>query len=172
MLQNTSAAQNSALFPLFGGVSVLLAGYMSDRLGRGGRAAIIFYGLMLTGFALLILGYVNFAGSTVWPVLLVTLVAFLMLGPYSYLAGAIALDFGGKQGSATASGFIDGVGYLGGVLAGDSVARMSVAWGWSGAFAVLAGVTWLSSAAAALYLINQRRAVATSVLVEDSARTV
>ena len=171
-LSNASAAKNSALFPLFGGVSVLLAGYMSDRLGRGGRAAIIFYGLMLTGFALLILGYVNFAGSTVWPVLLVTLVAFLMLGPYSYLAGAIALDFGGKQGSATASGFIDGVGYLGGVLAGDSVARMSVAWGWSGAFAVLAGVTWLSSAAAALYLINQRRAVATSVLVEDSARTV
>jgi OPA family glycerol-3-phosphate transporter-like MFS transporter len=27
------AAQNSALFPLFGGFSVILAGYLSDRLG-------------------------------------------------------------------------------------------------------------------------------------------
>ena len=169
-LSNASAAQNSALFPLFGGISVLLAGYISDRLGRGGRAAVIFYGLMLTGVALLILGSVNFGGSRVWPVLLVTAVAFLMLGPYSYLAGAMALDFGGKQGSATASGFIDGVGYLGGVLAGDSMARISVAWGWSGAFAVLAGVTWLSSAAAATYLVNQRRAVAASgLVVEDNA---
>ncbi len=169
-LSNASAAQNSALFPLFGGISVLLAGYISDRLGRGGRAAVIFYGLMLTAVALLILGYVNFGGSRVWPVLLVTAVAFLMLGPYSYLAGAMALDFGGKQGSATASGFIDGVGYLGGVLAGDSMARISVAWGWSGAFAVLAGVTWLSSAAAATYLVNQRRAVAASgFVVEDNA---
>ena len=172
-ISNATAAQNSALFPLFGGVSVLLAGYMSDRLGRGGRAAIIFYGLMLTGVALVILGYANLGGSRVWPVLLVTAVAFLMLGPYSYLAGAIALDFGGKQGSATASGFIDGVGYLGGVLAGGSVATIRVAWGWKGAFAVLAGVTWLSSAAAALFLINQRRAVAASALVvEDSAPTV
>jgi len=170
-LSSAKAAQNSALFPLFGGISVLLAGYISDRLGRGGRAAIIFYGLMLTGVALLTLGHLDFGGSRLWPVLLVTAVAFLMLGPYSYLAGAMALDFGGKQGSATASGIIDGVGYLGGILAGDSMARISVAWGWSGTFTVLAGVTWLSSVAAAAYLTNEKRGVATSALVvEDSAR--
>ena len=45
--------------------------------------------------------------------------AFLLIGPYSYLAGAISLDFGGKRGGATACGIIDGVGYLGGVLAGE-----------------------------------------------------
>ena len=32
------AASFSALFPFFGGVSVLLAGYLSDRLGPAGRA--------------------------------------------------------------------------------------------------------------------------------------
>lgn len=79
-----------------------------------------------------------------------------MIGPYSYFAGAMSLDFGGKQGSATASGFIDGIGYLGGVLAGDSMARVSVAWGWSGAFAVLAGVAMLSSIAAGFYARAQR----------------
>src|SRR5205823_13481317 len=81
------------------------------------------------------------------------------LGPYSSLAGAIALDFGGKQGSATACGIIDGVGYLGGVLAGDSMARISLAYGWRGAFDVLAGVASLSSVAAAVYWLGQRRAV-------------
>ena len=30
---------------------------------------------------------------------LVSLVAFLLIGPYSYLAGAISLDFGGKRGA-------------------------------------------------------------------------
>jgi len=87
----------------------------------------------------------------------VAAVAFLILGPYSYLAGAIALDFGGKQGSATASGFIDGVGYLGGVLAGNTVAHVSVAYGWKGAFTSLAVVAWLSSLAAAAYLLHQSR---------------
>jgi OPA family glycerol-3-phosphate transporter-like MFS transporter len=150
------AAQKSALFPLFGGISVLLAGYLSDRLGRTGRAAIILYGMLLSAAVLSALAYADFGGSKAAPVALVTLVAFVMIGPYSYLAGAISLDFGGKQGSATASGLIDGAGYLGGVLAGNSFASVSVMWGWKGAFASLAAVALLSSIAAA-YLNNERR---------------
>jgi OPA family glycerol-3-phosphate transporter-like MFS transporter len=157
-LSKSEAATNSGLFPLFGGFSVLLAGYLSDRLGRGGRASIILTGLVLTAAALLVLGHADFGGARWAPVALVTLVAFVMIGPYSYLAGAVSLDFGGKQGSATACGIIDGVGYLGGVLAGDSMARISVAYGWSGAFTVLAGVAGLSCVAGALFLADQVRA--------------
>jgi OPA family glycerol-3-phosphate transporter-like MFS transporter len=153
------AAQKSALFPLFGGVSVLLAGFLSDRLGRGGRAAIIFYGMLLAALVLLLLAFAGFGGSKSAPVALIALVAFLMIGPYSYLGGAISLDFGGKQGSATASGLIDGAGYLGGVLAGNSFASVSVMWGWKGAFASLAMVALLSSIAAGVYLNHQRREV-------------
>jgi OPA family glycerol-3-phosphate transporter-like MFS transporter len=153
------AAQKSALFPLFGGLSVLLAGYLSDRLGKSGRAAIIFYGMLLSVGVLLLLAFVGFGGSKAAPVALVTLVAFLMIGPYSYLAGAISLDFGGKQGSATASGLIDGAGYLGGVLAGNSFASISVMWGWKGAFASLAAIALLSSVAAGVYLNHQRRQI-------------
>ena len=122
-LTAADAAQKSALFPLFGGISVLLAGFLSDRLGKSGRAAIIFYGMLLSTAVLLLLAFARFGGSKSAPVVLVALVAFVMIGPYSYLAGAISLDFGGKQGSATASGLIDGAGYLGGVLAGNSVGR-------------------------------------------------
>jgi OPA family glycerol-3-phosphate transporter-like MFS transporter len=52
---------------------------------------------------------------------------------------------------------IDGVGYLGGVLSGDSMARISVAFGWSGAFAVLAGVAALSGATAGVFYAYERR---------------
>ncbi len=150
------AGHKSALFPLFGGLSVLLAGFISDRLGQNGRAAIIMYGLLLTTAALAVLAFANFGGSQSAPVILVALVAFVMIGPYSYLAGAISLDFGGKQGSATASGIIDGVGYLGGILAGNSVAGISVIWGWHGAFAALAVVAMLSSIAAGIYFARLR----------------
>lgn len=151
------AAKMSALFPLFGGLSVLLSGFVSDRLGRGGRAAIIFYGLLLSSVALFALGSLPVGASRSLPVYLVGLIGFLLIGPYSYLAGAIALDFGGKHGSATSSGIIDGVGYLGGLLAGDSIARISVLFGWKGAFLALSGISVLSTAAAAVYLIGQRR---------------
>jgi OPA family glycerol-3-phosphate transporter-like MFS transporter len=150
------AAHRSALFPFFGGVSVLLAGFGGDRLGRNGRATIIFFGLLLTSAVLAVLAWADFGVSQAAPVALVALVAFLMIGPYSYLGGALSLDFGGKQGSATASGLIDGIGYLGGVLAGNSVAGISVLWGWKGAFAALAAVCLLSSGAAWTYLQGSR----------------
>jgi sugar phosphate permease len=157
-LSGAEAARKSSLFPLFGGISVLLSGFLSDRVGRGGRAAIIFCGLVLAGIVLVFLGNADFHASKQWPVWLVALVAFLLIGPYSYLAGAISLDFGGKQGSATASGFIDGVGYLGGVLAGENMARISVAYGWQGAFFVMAAVAWTLGIAAAVYWADQARA--------------
>ena len=163
-LSKSEAASTSALFPFFGGISVLLAGFISDGLGRAGRAIIILIGLLSSCVCLLALGNFDFGGSQSVPVWLVSTVAFTLIGPYSYLGGALALDFGGKQGSATASGIIDGVGYLGGVLAGDSMARISVAYGWQGAFNALAGVALLSSLAAVIFLkidVDSRRSGST-----------
>jgi OPA family glycerol-3-phosphate transporter-like MFS transporter len=154
-LSTAEAAGKSALFPLLGGVSVLLCGWLSDRLGARGRASVTFFGLALSGVVLLWLGLGSFAGSRTWPVVLVSLVAFLIIGPYSFLGGAIALDFGGKQGASTASGVIDGVGYLGGVLSGDAVARVSVHFGWGAVFVVLAVVSFLTAAAAAVFWIRE-----------------
>jgi OPA family glycerol-3-phosphate transporter-like MFS transporter len=158
------AASASALFPLLGGVSVILCGWSSDRLGRGGRATLILGGLFLTGFVLMALTSRVVQGSRAWPLILVGSVAFLTLGPYSFLAGAIALDLGGKQGSGTASGLIDGAGYLGGVLAGDSMARISVSHGWNAAFLTLAGIAFLSTIAAAWFLREEQKACQETIL--------
>jgi sugar phosphate permease len=157
-LSEADAARYSALFPLFGGISVLIAGAISDRLGKNGRAILIVAGLIVTTLLLVLLGKVSY--GTMLPVILVSLVGFVMIGPYSFLGGAIALDFGGKRGSATACGIIDGIGYLGGVLAGKQVAALSNAYGWSGAFLALSALAAGSALIAACYLVHQRKTAA------------
>src|SRR5215475_7530070 len=67
-LSKAEAASKSALFPLFGGVSVLLAGFVSDKLGRNGRALIILIGLLLSSVGLWLLGHAQFGGSPMLPV--------------------------------------------------------------------------------------------------------
>jgi OPA family glycerol-3-phosphate transporter-like MFS transporter len=154
---SAEAAHQSALFPLLGGSSVLLAGWLGDRLGRGGRAAVIFGGTVLAAGALWLLGSPEIVERSVNPVWLTGLIGFLVLGPYSYLAGAISLDLGGKRGAATACGIIDGVGYLGAILAGSSVAILSNDYGWAGAFRAMAFVALLTSFVAAVFFQLQRR---------------
>ncbi|HEY8052124.1 MAG TPA: MFS transporter [Steroidobacteraceae bacterium] len=150
------AATMSAVFPGVGVLSVLAAGWLSDRLGLNGRSLLMFLGLGATAAALLVLMSVPAGVSgSLFPVLTIGVVAFCLLGPYSYLGGAFALDFGGKQASAASSGIIDGIGYLGGILAGDSVARLAAAFGWDGVFVTLAVVSALAAAVAgALHMLN------------------
>ncbi len=153
-----SAASLSAIFPAVGAVSVLFVGWLSDRMGFGGRALLMTVGLAASAVALTVLmGVPATPSGATLPLVLIGLVAFSLLGPYSYLGGAFALDFGGRRAGAASSGIIDGVGYIGGVLAGDSIARVSVAFGWHGVFLTLAGVCALSSFAAAYLYRVQRR---------------
>jgi OPA family glycerol-3-phosphate transporter-like MFS transporter len=152
----SAAAGMSAVFPAVGVFSVLLSGWLSDRLGEGGRATVMFFGFLTSGVVLLALTVLQptTSGSTL-AVAMIGAVAFCVLGPYSYLGGAYALDFGGKQAGAASSGLIDGIGYLGGILAGDTVARISVGFGWKGVFVALAVVCVLAAASSAyLYFWN------------------
>ena len=156
-LSNADAASRSALFPLLGGVSVLVAGFMSDRLGLNGRSLVLFGGLASATVCLFALAQVPGHSNPWIPVALVALVGFLLLGPYSYLAGAMSMDFGGDKGAATAAGIIDGVGYLAGVLSGDTMARITVKYGWRNAFVALAVTCLLTAVIALVLAISQRR---------------
>ena len=156
-LGKADAASMSSLFPFFGGVSVLVAGVLGDRFGRGCAQASSWSGCCFAADAGM-LGAADFSGRSREALVLVSIVAFLLIGPYSYLAGAISLDFGGKRGGATACGIIDGVGYLfGGVIAGKVVADVSVSLGWQGVFQMLTVVALLTSVAAAFFLADQLR---------------
>jgi sugar phosphate permease len=154
-----SAASLSGVFPAVGAVSVLVTGWLSDRLGASTRPVLLCAGLAATAVTLLFLTAAR--GSATPPavsVFMIGVVAFCLLGPYSYLGGAFALDFGGQRAGAVASGIIDGVGYLGGALAGGGVAKVSVLYGWRGVFVSLAAVCMASALAAGYLHIHQRRA--------------
>ena len=156
------SAALSAIFPGVGAISVLLAGWASDRLGPNARSLLLVLGLAATAVALLILTSLRpAAAGVVLPVAMTGIVAFCLLGPYSFLPGAFALDFGGKQAGAVASGLVDGTGYLGGVLAGYVMARIAVAFGWGGVFITLAVVSALAALGACyLYVLNARHVAA------------
>jgi len=155
-----SAARMSAIFPGVGAVSVLATGWLSDRLGVNGRALIMFVGLSATAAALLVLMTMpSSASGSLLPLIAIGTIAFCLLGPYSYLGGALALDFGGKQAGAASSGIIDGVGYMGGAAAGYLVARVSVAFGWQGVFVGLSAVSALAAlGAGCLYVLGAKAA--------------
>ena len=158
-LSVSRAAAMSAVFPAAGALSVLLAGWGSDRLGPNARALLLIVGLAATAAALLVLMSVPpGAAGAVLPIAMIALVGFCLLGPYSFLPGAFALEFGGKQAAAAASGLVDGTGYLGGVAAGSVMVWLSQRFGWGAMFLSLAVVSALATVGACyLYAQNARR---------------
>jgi sugar phosphate permease len=156
----SNAARMSAVFPGVGAVSVLATGWLSDRLGANSRSLIMFVGLGATAAALLVLMAVRTSSTgPLLPLIAIGTIAFCLLGPYSYLGGAFALDFGGKQAGAASSGIIDGVGYMGAVVAGQGIGRVSVAFGWQGVFVALAVVSALAALGAGyLYVLGAKAA--------------
>ncbi|MCX6365935.1 MAG: MFS transporter [Armatimonadetes bacterium] len=146
-LSQGSAALASGLYPLMGGVSAVAFGAWGDRIGGHGRQKLLLIGLLLT--ALSMAGFL--LAKT--PTIAFVLVAFSGLvagGPYAYTVGAAALDLVESKQAASVNGIIDGVGYLGAILAGEALARLAVALGWNGAFAALAGVCLLASTLCAI----------------------
>jgi OPA family glycerol-3-phosphate transporter-like MFS transporter len=154
----SQAASASAIFPAAGAVSVLLAGWTSDKLGRHSRALLLLGGLAATAVALLFLTTLKpGGGGSALPTVMIALVAFCLMGPYAFLPGAFALDFGGRQAGAVASGLVDGTGYLGGALAGYVMGKLSVAFGWGGVFVTLSTVAAFAALGAAyLYTLIMR----------------
>jgi OPA family glycerol-3-phosphate transporter-like MFS transporter len=134
------AAQAAAAFPLFGGLSVLAVGWWVDRAGLSAPAKAVIAGLLLGAVGLFALSQAQ-GQSAVVHVAIVSTVAVLLIGPYSLLAGAVSLDFGGKDGSASAAGWIDGVGYLGGILAGKQFVDLVEQHGWSAPFQAMAALS-------------------------------
>lgn len=145
------AGMASSLFPLFGAISVILVGFLSDRLKIGGRALMMAIGLAFGTVGILALAFGNLQSNPTVYVGLVAAIAFVLIGPYSLLAGAVSMDYGGKHASATAAGYIDGIGYIGGMLSGYGVGSIATRLGWQYAFVALAGVCFVSGLFALLY---------------------
>jgi OPA family glycerol-3-phosphate transporter-like MFS transporter len=155
-MSSDDAGKASSLFPLFGGFSVLAVGFLSDRVSRAGRALLIVGGLALGTAGLFALS--RGALSPTMSVALVAAIGFVLIGPYSLLAGAISLGFGGRQASATAAGWIDGIGYIGGIMSGKLIGEIATRQGWAPAFLLLAITSLISCAVGLVYWAREKKA--------------
>jgi sugar phosphate permease len=159
-LAQGTAAQYSALFPLLGGVSSVAVGVVTDRIGSGNRVTLMVPAMALCAVALAALAFGTERHDLTVSLLAIGATAFCLLGPYTLLAGAIAMDMGGRKGSATAAGLIDTAGYAGGTLSGFAVGRLAETGGWAQVFLVMAALAAAVGMIAAGYCMEHaRRAV-------------
>ncbi len=146
----------SLSFPLAGGISAIVAGLLSDRL-RGRHGLVVVPSLILATASLYLMGVVDVAGKPREAIGLIAMVSFFLIGPYTYLSGVMALDLGGKRGSSTAAGLLDGAGYLGAIASGVGIAWIAEKYQWGAAFKSLALACGLTLIFAVAYLILSER---------------
>ncbi|MFO0849608.1 MAG: MFS transporter [Gemmataceae bacterium] len=158
-----TAGMTSLLFPLVGAGAAVLAGWLADRAGgRVGRVAVPSLVGLTAALAALAVVPVGELPDGVRPAValgLISLVAFFLIAPYTFCAGALALKIGGQRGGSTAAGLIDTAGYVGAILSGSGVGRLAAVSGWGTAFAALAGVAAVTLAVAAVFAVREGRDV-------------
>ena len=130
----------SALFPLCGAVASLLAGWWADRLkGRFGRLIVPL--AALTAVVLGVFAATDLHGRPTLALVLIGLVALCVMGPYTFCAGVLALNLGGKRAGAASAGIIDAVGYLcGAVVSGEVAGHLVKHYGFAPLLDVLFGL--------------------------------
>ncbi|MBI5480705.1 MAG: MFS transporter [Deltaproteobacteria bacterium] len=138
------AALQSTGFDLAGGISILAMGVAYDRTPPRARGLLVAGTVLLLAgclVALPLVGRASPAGAA-W---LLAAVGLLAYGPYSLLAGTLALETGGARHAATAAGLVDFTGYLVGVLAGSALGHLVDRGGYALAFNVLGATAFVAA---------------------------
>ena len=140
------AAMVASAFEVGGIVGVIAIGIFSDRLRRFSRAGISAWALF--GLTCALFCYTPLAAQGLAPnVLGLAVIGACLFGPDSLLSGAAAQDAGGPHAAAFAAGMVNGLGSIGGMLAGFAVPQISRAWGWEALFPSLVGLAVCSGLA-------------------------
>lgn len=143
----SAAAYKAFVFPIAGSIGSLTTGWFSDRFFRGRKAPLAATMLVLLGLASL---YFPQIPQENWILSLVVLaiIGFLTFGPHMLMVTALPMDLGTKEMAASATGFIDGWGYIGASLTGVGTGFLLDRFGWNAAF-----YFWVSGAFLAALLM-------------------
>ena len=155
-MKDSAAIVASSVFPLVGCLGTFVLGWYTDNFSKNGdRSKAIMIMLLLLAVCLFTISEIMQLQLTPTNIniiiLLIGLSGFFLLGPYSMSAGCMTLDITGPRTAATAAGWIDGVGYLGGALAVWATGAIADSMGWRQVFLVL-GSFALASAFSALMM--------------------
>ncbi|WP_186646514.1 phosphoglycerate transporter protein PgtP [Fluviispira vulneris] len=121
-------------FEIGGVFGSLAAGWLSDKLFKGGRGPVNFlYTVFVT---ILISIFWQMSVSNLYlDILIVGALGFFIFGP-QMLIGIAAVELSHKKAAATSTGFIGWIGYLGAFVAGGPVGIIIDKFGWNSFFIV------------------------------------
>jgi sugar phosphate permease len=143
----------SALFELAGPISILLMGFISDRVFGARRMPVSIICLLLLSVLLISLDHLP---PTRWALgASLFMLGFLAYAPDAMVAGVAVVDFGAKKGASTATGLVNGLGSIGAMVGGVIPGLLQEEWGWQRVFLCLAVATLV----AALLLLPKWNAV-------------
>jgi len=128
----------SSAFPILGSLGAIFAGWVSDRMNAR-RGPILSFMASCMVLAIFLFSRVPH-NEPILQVLALALVGFTLIGPYSLLAGAMAIDFGSKHNAAAAAGIIDAVGAVGAIFSGAGMGFLIDKYDWNGAFMIVIGI--------------------------------
>ncbi len=145
-----AAAFQTAIFDVAGIFGGILAGHLSDKVFKGYRGRVAFWGMIVLSLCIVALWQTP-AGYSGLHFICMLGVGFFITGP-QVLVGVAASDFASKRAAGTATGLTGTFGYLGTAFAGAGIAAIAESFGWNAAFltiisAALAGsvffaLTW------------------------------
>lgn len=145
------AGYYSLAFEVGGILGSLAAGTISDRMKRRGLIAVV----MLLGLS----GSLYFAAearSLIEFVVVVGACGFFLFGPDALVSAIAAQDLGGVDGVGRASGFINGVGSVGGLCQGFVTVVLVEAYGWRTLFFGFVVATLLAAVTCVPYALKKR----------------
>lgn len=155
------AALLSTPFDAMGAVGILLLGWVLDLLPPARRNWLLF--AILVAVAVLIFFLPALVRMRLWmAVTAIGLIGFLSYGPYSLLAGVLALEIRGKDLVASVAGLVDAAGYLAGILSGYFFGRILDYGGYLLGFHSL-GLITLLAAFLCLGLYSSKRSVPVTI---------
>jgi sugar phosphate permease len=155
-MSSKAAAFLSTPFDAAGAAGILLLGWLLGYLSPSRRNWLLFG--MLGFLAALIYALPTLAASKQLWIIVVALgsIGFLSYGPYSLLAGILAVEIHGKESVATVAGFVDASGYLAGIVSGYCFGKILDHGGYSLGFHFL-GLTTFTAALLCLGLYPNKQ---------------
>jgi ACS family hexuronate transporter-like MFS transporter len=138
------AAFLSTPFDVLGALGILTLGWLFGRFGKRARMLLLFAMLLALSVLILALPAIG-ARSVLLAAACLGLIGFLSYGPYSLLAGVLAVEIKGKHHVATVAGTLDGIGYLAAILSGAQFGRLVDIGGYGLGFGCLAGLGAISA---------------------------
>jgi sugar phosphate permease len=142
------SAYVSTGFEIGGIIGLILGGFFADKFFVNNRGRLAWFAMI--GVTLCLFGFRGLASGGLWMVVLaLAAVGLFLFIADSVLSGTAAQDVGGAECSASATGVVNGIGSLGGILSGILPIWLQQKYGWDAVFILFIAL----SIAATLLLI-------------------